>query len=74
VGRSRLDPITQSFGCLSTLVRNAFVSQARFENSAAVYTAGLTCRWRVCATIHHVHSILSGRDVGHAMRELAYRR
>ena len=49
-GRSRSDPITQSFGCSSTLVRNAFSSRARFENSAAVYTVGFTCRPRVHAT------------------------
>jgi hypothetical protein len=43
-GRSCSDPITQSFGCSSTGVTNAFSVWARFENSAAVYTVGLTLR------------------------------
>ena len=40
MGRSCSDPITQSFGCSSTRVTNAFSVRARFENSAAVYTVG----------------------------------
>ncbi len=43
-GRSSSDPITQSFGCSSTRVTNAFSVRARFENSAVVYTVGLTFR------------------------------
>ena len=35
---------TQSFGCLSTRVTNAFSVRARFENSATAYTVGLTFR------------------------------
>jgi predicted transcriptional regulator len=35
-GRSRSDPITQSFGCSSTRVTNAFSVRARFENSAVI--------------------------------------
>src|SRR3954465_13903643 len=42
--RSSSDPNTQIFGCSSTRVTNAFSDRARLENSAAVYTVGLTFR------------------------------
>jgi hypothetical protein len=44
MGRSSSDPTTQSFGCSITRVTNAFSVLARFENSVAVYTVGLTFR------------------------------
>src|SRR5260221_2284628 len=50
MGRSCSDPITQSFGCSSTRVTKAFSVRARFENSAAVYSVGLTFRPTVRAT------------------------
>src|SRR5881628_2816808 len=49
-GRSLSDPITQSFGCSRTRVTNAFSVRVRFENSAAVYTVGLTFRPTVRVT------------------------
>lgn len=48
--RSSSEPITQSFGCSSTRVTNAFSVRARFENSAAVYTVGLIFRPTACVT------------------------
>src|SRR5207244_4037998 len=48
--RSSSDPITQSFGCSSTRVTNAFSVRARFENSAAVNTVGLIFRPTVRVT------------------------
>src|SRR5262249_12322870 len=42
-GRSCSDPIIQTFGCPSTRATKALSSRVRFENSATVYTVGLTC-------------------------------